>query len=283
MPAYIQTLYSKFEVIANSVISNNLVEEIKGLKSASPYIKNFNIEGNQVNAVIDVLNSMNEADLTKSAGTSPECLEALNKIKEYNYFLGLNLSNSPSNIISSAWNNADGKQWGLIIAAILIPLLAAATQWINTKLMPQQAAPNANQSDSQSSMQQSMKMMNTFMPLMSAFFCFTFSTGIGVYWIAGAVVRSIQQVIINKQIDKIDLDELVKKNEEKRKQKLIKKGLDPNKVNSYAAAAALRLFRCIGGIIQTRAANDRKGGANVDRKLKRKIDEKKQAHGIRQG
>ena len=235
MPAYIPTLKAKFEVIANSVISNNLVEEIKGLKSAASYVKNFDIAGNEVNAVIDVLNSMNEADLTKYAGTSSECLDALSKIKEYNYFLGMNLSNSPSNIISSAWNNASGKQWGLIIAAIMIPLLAAATQWLNVKLMPQQPDNNnQNQSDTQASMQQSMKMMNNVMPIMSAVFCFTFSTGIGLYWIAGAVVRSIQQVVINKQIDKIDIDELVKKNEEKAKKKMAKKGIDPSKINNYA-------------------------------------------------
>ncbi len=235
MPAYIHTLYVKFEVLANSVIANGLVEEIKTLKSAAPYLKNFEIEGNQVNAVIDVLNSMNEADLTKYAGTSADCIEALNKIKEYNYFLGMNLSNSPSNIISSAWNNADGKQWGLMIAAIMIPVLAAVTQWLNAKLMPQQATDNnQNQSDSASSMQQSMKMMNTFMPIMSAVFCFSFSTGVGIYWIAGAVVRSIQQVVINKHIDKINVDELIKKNAEKAKKKLIKQGIDPDKVNSYA-------------------------------------------------
>ncbi|MCR5503147.1 MAG: YidC/Oxa1 family membrane protein insertase [Lachnospiraceae bacterium] len=233
MPAYIATLKTQFEVVARSVIANGLVEEIKTIKSAAPYLKNFDIEGNELNAVIDVLNSMNEADLTKYAGTASDSLSALAKIKEYNYFLGMNLSNSPSNIIASAWNNADGKQWGLIIAAVMIPLLAAATQWINTKLMPQQSD-NSNQSDSQSSMQQSMKMMNTFMPIMSAVFCFSFSTGIGIYWIAGAVIRSIQQIVINKQIDKIDVDELVKKNEEKRKEKLIKKGIDPSKVNSYA-------------------------------------------------
>ena len=234
MPAYIHTLYEKFEVLANSVIANGLVEEIKTIKSAAPYVKNFDIEGNQVNAVIDVLNSMNEADLTAYAGKTQECVDALSKIKEYNYFLGMNLSNSPSNIITSAWTNPDGKQWGLIIAAVMVPLLAALTQWLNVKLMPQQDTSSQNQSDTASSMQQSMKMMNMFMPLMSAFFCFTFSTGIGVYWIAGAVIRSIQQVVINKQIDKIDVDELVKKNEEKRKQKLIKQGIDPSKVNSYA-------------------------------------------------
>ena len=59
-------------------------------------------------------------------------------------------------------------------------------------------------------MAQSMKMMNTMMPLMSAFFCFTLPAGMGLYWIAGSVVRSIQQVVINKHIDKMDIDEIIK-------------------------------------------------------------------------
>ena len=58
--------------------------------------------------------------------------------------------------------------------------------------------------------------MNTLMPLMSAWFCFSFPCGIGIYWIMGAVVRGVQQVLINKHIDKtMNLDELVAKNKEK--------------------------------------------------------------------
>ena len=236
LPAYISTLKEHFTVLANYVISSGKVEEIKGLKEAASYVKNFNIEGNEVNAVIDVLNSMNIDQLTRYAGSSAECLEALDKIKTYNFFLGMNLSNSPSYMIQQAWNNASGKQWGVIIAAILVPILAAVTQWINVKLMPQQGNSNPQgNGDTAESMQQSMKMMNNVMPLMSAFFCFTFSSGIGIYWIAGSVVRSIQQVIVNKHIDKIDLDELIAKNKEKQKKKLEKKGMDPSLIDKYAS------------------------------------------------
>lgn len=236
LPAYISTLKDYFVVIANNVIISGKVEEIKGLKEAASYVKNFDIAGNEVNAVIDVLNSMNVDQLTKYAGTSADCVNALEKIKSYNYFLGMNLNNSPSYMISQAWNNADGKQWGLIIAAIMIPVLAAVTQWLNTKLMPQAATNNngSKGSDTAESMQQSMKLMNNIMPIMSAVFCFSFSSGIGIYWIAGAVVRSIQQVVVNKHIDKMDIDEVIKANQEKQKKKLEKKGIDPNKVNSYA-------------------------------------------------
>jgi len=79
-----------------------------------------------------------------------------------------------------------------------------------------------------------MKTMNNIMPLMSAFFCLTLPVGLGIYWIAGAVVRSIQQVVINKKIDKIDLDELMKENLDKLNKKRAKQGLPPQKMTSNA-------------------------------------------------
>ena len=175
---------------------------------------------------------MNNKDLAAYATGHEDVLE---QISHFNNFLGINIANSPSFMISDAWNAEGGPQILLIIAALLIPLLAAFTQWLNVKLMPQQVQQDdKNVSDQQASMQQSMKMMNNFMPIMSAVFCFTLPSGMGLYWIVGAVVRSIQQVLINKHIDKMDIDEVIKKNEEKQKKKLIKAGIDPNTVNKNA-------------------------------------------------
>ena len=81
-------------------------------------------------------------------------------------------------------------------------------------------------------------MMNTTMPLMSAFFCFTLPAGMGIYWIASALVRSVQQFILNKHFDKIDLDELVQKNLEKLNEKRAKQGLPPQKLNEKAIREA---------------------------------------------
>ena len=87
--------------------------------------------------------------------------------------------------------------------------------------------------DPAAQMQQSMKTMNIMMPLMSAFFCFNLPAGMGLYWIAGAVVRSIQQIVINKHIDKIDIDAEIAKNTEKYKQKMEKMKSTPQ-MNRYA-------------------------------------------------
>jgi YidC/Oxa1 family membrane protein insertase len=83
-------------------------------------------------------------------------------------------------------------------------------------------------------MQQSMKTMNTVMPIMSAWFCLTLPAGMGLYWVIGAVVRSIQQVAINKHIDSMDVDAEIAKNVEKYKEKLKKQGIDPAKLQAAA-------------------------------------------------
>ena len=124
------------------------------------------------------------------------------------------------------------KSYLIIILAILIPVLSAVTQWINVKLTPSSNTNNKNsdQPDQAAALQKSMMIM----PLVSAFFCFTLPAGMGLYWIAGSVVRSIQQVIINKHIDKIDLDAEIKKNVEKRNARLRKAGIDPEKLAQKA-------------------------------------------------
>ena len=230
MPAYVTRIKDAFGVIADSIIASGKVSEIQNLKVAAAYAKNFAVD--ERDAVIDVLYVMNNKDLAAYATGHEDVLE---KISHFNNFLGINIANSPSFMISDAWNAEGGPQILLIIAALLIPLLAAFTQWLNVKLMPQQVQQdNKNVSDQQATMQQSMKMMNNFMPIMSAIFCFTLPSGMGLYWIVGSVVRSIQQVLINKHIDKMDIDEVIKKNEEKQKKKLIKAGIDPDKVNKNA-------------------------------------------------
>ncbi|MCF0122301.1 MAG: membrane protein insertase YidC [Lachnospiraceae bacterium] len=124
--------------------------------------------------------------------------------KQVNMFAGINISESPWDVIK---NGIEEGAWMLVIIAILVPLLAWLTQWLNYKLMSQQTIANSQQN----SMQDSVKIMNTIMPIFSAFMCITFSIGIGIYWIVGAVIRCIQQVIINRNIAKINLEELMKK------------------------------------------------------------------------
>lgn len=256
MPAYVGKIGDTFRVLADKIISvdnanflqNSGVDSIA--KTVTMYGKHIT-DGNIQNGIVDVLNMLSSSDMkliSEHYGLSTlqyngeYILSQLNAagdvvtrglIDGYNNFLGINIGNSPSYMVSQAWNAEGGVQWLLIISALIIPLLSALTQWINTKLMPQ-ADMGKDKNDQQNSMAQSMKMMNTLMPIMSAFFCYTLPAGMGLYWIAGAVVRSIQQVVINKHIDKMDIDEVIKKNQEKKAKKLEKAGIDPNTLNKNA-------------------------------------------------
>ena len=44
---------------------------------------------------------------------------------------------------------------------------------------------------------------------MSVFFCFTLPAGIGIYWIASALARTIIQLLVNYQLKDMDIDKLV--------------------------------------------------------------------------
>ena len=63
---------------------------------------------------------------------------------------------------------------------------------------------------------------------------FSLPVGMGIYWIAGAIVRSIQQVVINRYVEKINLEDLIKKNQEKAKKKRAKKGIPENRISNAA-------------------------------------------------
>ena len=157
--------------------------------------------------------------------------QTLGLLDRYNNFLGLNIGNSPSYIVKES---LQAGSYLMIVAALAIPVLSAVTQWINVKLMPQQDTQSDNKNDQQNTMMQSMKTMNMMMPIMSAIFCYTLPAGLGLYWVAGAVVRSIQQVVINRHIDKMDLDEIIKKNEVKAKKKMEKAGVKAEQMAAYA-------------------------------------------------
>ena len=148
-----------------------------------------------------------------------------------NTFLNLNISDTPLAIIKSGMAQGGAAGYLLVFSAVMVPILAWLTQWMNYKLMPQpQQAPNSEPS----AMEASMKSMNTFMPIMSAVFCFTFPVGIGIYWVIGAVIRCIQQLVINRKMEQMDMEELVRHNQEKMKKKMEKRGVSAQQINQQA-------------------------------------------------
>jgi len=244
IPAYVSQVKNAFypmvEKLANEPGSAEFLNSTENFKNSAVYAKQFTSEaflaGDMTtiqNTFIDVLNKASTAEWATLAEKFPNLAEEINAtaqtMQQYNSFLGLNMGNTPSFMVQEAY--AAGA-WLMIVGAISIPVLSALTQWINTKLMPQPE--NNNNSGTESSMAQSMKTMNNVMPLMSAFFCYTMPAGLGLYWVAGSVVRSIQQVVINKHIDKMDIDAVIAKNNGKYKKQLEKNEKNRERMNAYA-------------------------------------------------
>ena len=229
IPAYVNKIKDSYTGLVDGIINQDgAIEYISEFKNSTTYYgKQFeaildksNTDTEAIsNTIIDALNKASTADFHSVGEKFAELKESVEatliQLNNYNSFLGLNISNSPSNIIKESFESG---KYLVLAGALLIPILAAATQWINSKLMPQPVNESSGNGQ-ENSMMASMKMMTNIMPIMSAVFCLTLPAGMGIYWIAGAVVRSVQQIMINKHLDKVDLDALMKKNSEKIKKK----------------------------------------------------------------
>ena len=238
IPAYVGRVKEAFfPLVDNLVNTTGSAEFIKGFTSANFFKKQFSnelfgaSETFTQNTYIDVLNRASTSEWASISEKFPALAGDVNNTTEqlnhFNNFLGLNIANSPQYTIQ----HADGNVY-LIVIAILIPVLACLTQWINTKLMPQ--APTQDANGQENAMMSSLKTMNTIMPIMSAVFCFTLPVGMGLYWVIGAVIRSVIQIVLNKRIDRIDIDQMVKDNLEKLNEKRAKQGLPPQQIQSNA-------------------------------------------------
>ena len=249
IPAYVTKIGDVFRVLADKIISVDNAEFLKnsGINSiqttVAAYGKSMN-EGNMQNGVVDVLNRLSTSDMATVAEhydlsqltyegeliLSNDATRGL--LDTFNHFLGINMGNSPWYTIKESWETG---AWLVLIGALAIPVLSALTQWINTKLMPSAESNRNGGNDTASSMAESMKTMNKIMPFMSAWFCFTLPAGLGVYWVAGSVVRSIQQIFVNKYIDKnLDLNKIVEKNAGKSAKKMEKMKKQQEIMNAYS-------------------------------------------------
>lgn len=184
--------------------------------------------------VVDFLYSLSPAqwdklaDVDKFQGFADVLNQTADKLHPMQNFLGLNIADNPWSLIQSGWST---QHYLLILAAVLIPVLAWGTQVLNMKLV-QTASNTSNGTPSQ--MEATMKTMNMFMPLMTAFICFTFPVGIGIYWIIGAVIRSVQQIIINRHLNNMDMDDFIKKNKAKMDKKKAKLGVTSQNISQQA-------------------------------------------------
>ena len=250
VPAYISLVRDKFVVIADEIMKYDGFEEIMtnirtDFKVNAGVIPDFVVSDTNTvdqvrNYIIDIIYKVPSIDSLVKPNADGEVYfqsldsvtEIINKgvenFHEFNYFFGLNISDTPWNIIN---DNLKGGSILLVITALMIPVLSYLTQVLNIKLMSS-TNNNNNQNDM---MAQQMKMMNKTMPLMSLFFCFTLPVGLGIYWTVSAAYRCLQQVTINKIISNMSLDDIIEKNKEKAQKKQEKRGIYQNQIRESAA------------------------------------------------
>lgn len=232
VPAYVSGVKDAFMPLVDKVADNaaaiSFIEEFgkaNGLGKLDFTLKNsivdvmYKFKPDTWKAFGDSIQELNVGDLVNSTAE---------KVTNLNSFFGMNISDTPWNMFRQGIESGAVL---IVIGAVAIPILAGVTQWLNTKLMPK--TPTTN-NEEPNAMESSMKTMNVMMPLMSSIFCITLPAGMGLYWIAGAVIRSVQQFSINKYLDKVDVDELMKKNLEKVNKKREKQGLPPQKTTNLA-------------------------------------------------
>ena len=240
IPAYVDRVKNVFMPLAEKLMTASGAESYLG-----DLAKTLGVKFPEMNAltVIDVVYKFKPANWTDLASKFPDLKDVISstqtQVDKMNYFMGMNIADSPMNIMRNAWND---KTMLLLIAAIMVPVLAAVTQWISVKLSMAMNPQMSSGNEQADSMTRSMSTMNNVMPLMSAFFCLTLPVGLGIYWIAGAVVRGVQTYFINKKLESVDFDAVLKKNEEKANKKRQKKsGLTTEQIMRNATMSTKNL------------------------------------------
>lgn len=150
-----------------------------------------------------------------------------------NNFLGINIAETPWSMLQASLHPFAVSG---IIAAVIIPVIAALSQFISMKLQPTQQQQDKKKTDDP--MANSMKSMTYTMPLMSLFLGFTLPAGLGIYWAASAIVRCVQQIAINKYLSTKSVEDIIEENKKKAAKKAAKKkSVSAETMNRMATAS----------------------------------------------
>lgn len=238
IPAYVDGIKNGYMDLINGIMSTNGYQEVmEAIGREKPVLVNpEKFDYTKVETLVDVLYKF-QADTWETLVDKFPSLESLihsteESVASLNSFLGINIAETPMTLFMDSIRNFSSASVLPIILALAIPVLAGLTQFLNLKLTTSRQSTPAGGDDN--AMMNSMNTMNKTMPLLSVFMCFTFPSGLGLYWIVSAVVRSVQQVVINKYLDKVPVEDLIARNQEKAAKKREKKGTNASKLNEMA-------------------------------------------------
>ena len=229
IPAYVPSVYNIYVNVLNAIGGSSAAQKLvefgtsNKLESILKQLNNLGVgedttySAEQVsNLIIDFLYKLNPAQWDSLAVTFPDAADKINlaatQAENINNFLGINLSTAPSSM-----GFVPNVYW-------IIPILAGLFQYLSTKLM---SSTNQAMAEGNDQSAQMMKSMNLMMPLMSVWFCFTFASGIGLYWCASSAVMILQQIFLNNYFQKISDKEMIEMSLAKANAKRAKKGLPP--------------------------------------------------------
>ena len=234
IPAYVSQVKDVYTPLIEGITSTNGWQKImESIGEAKPILMDpSKYDYSNTNILIDVLYKFQSSTwetLKEGFPALQSTIEStMAQLEKMNNFLGLNIAEAPLNLIKDGFSAG---AFGIVIAALMIPILAGLTQYLSVKMVSQ----NNGNTDQENQVAATMKTMNITMPLLSVFMCFTMPTGLGLYWITSAVVRMVQQFFINKHLSKMPMDELIEQNMEKAaKKRENKKKIESQYVNEMA-------------------------------------------------
>ncbi len=218
IPAYVHDINQMYTHVADAIRGTNGYVDTMTQMASSVGLKpaNYNEIGTDgiisVNHVIDILVKFK----TKNWDALKTSFPTLQTVIDTNYtnILGVYKFIDKLNVLDAP---------GYKFPGILIPIIAAGLQFIQGK-----QTQALNPMDKENPMGSTMNAMNTVMPIMSGVFCITLPLGVGLYWVSGSLFAIIQQFVINKYMDKVDVETLIEKNVMKANKKKAKRGIDPN-------------------------------------------------------
>ena len=230
IPEYVTKVRNVYQPLVDQIQSVSGYEKIlEDVSGSIAGVFDFGSPSGIVDALYRFQNSTWNALIEQMPTVEDTARKTITEVSRLNNFLGIDIGSHPWNLLTDALAAAS---IGGIILAILIPVLAGVTQFISVKLS--QMNSTASSQDSDNPMMNSMKTMTYTMPLISVVFGFTLPAGLGLYWVASAAVRSVQQLAVNKYLKSKSIEDMIEENRKKAQKKREKKGTSAEEINKMA-------------------------------------------------
>ena len=234
IPTYVRGVREVYMPVVEQIMATDGFQSImEKIGEASPILMNPNsYDYSQASTLVNVLYKFQDATwgklLDQMPGITDIAHSTMEQVTHLNSFLGINIGEQQLTMLTQAFH--DFSITGMILA-IIIPVMAGLTQFISVKLQPQ---PASSGNDKDNPMMNSMKTMTYTMPLISVVFGFTLPAGLGLYWAASALVRCVQQLVVNRYLSKKSVEDIIAENQKKAAKKREKKGTSAKEINRMA-------------------------------------------------